>query len=263
VAHARRVGDENGRLWLEGWVAGILGALGEWDEAIALGELAMGESSLAAEPGFLGNLVFLYVERGERERVDELMAVVTAATDLNEIQARVTLRSLEALVHLRDGRPLDALAPAEEGWATRAQVGMHQALESLQIALECAFELGDREKVDRLLGDLEALPPGEATPAVRALGARFSARRAALDGDDTSADAGFVAAADIFREIEVPFDLAVVMFEHGQWLAGVGRRDEAQQLLDQVRGIFERLRAAPWLERLNAVELEPEPAAAG
>jgi len=258
VAHARRVGDETNRLWLEGWVAGILTALGEWDEAMAI---AMRDPVLLDGPGFLENLVFLHLERGERERVDELMAAVTAATDLNEIQERATLRGLEAVILLRDGRPLDALEPAEEGWATRAQLGMHFAVGQLQTALDCAFELRDRGKIDELLGDLEALPPGEATPAVRAIGARFSARRAALDGDGTSAEAGFVAAADIFREIEVPFDLAVVMLEHAEWLAAEGHAQEARALLDDARTIFERLRATPWLERVDRVELAPaEPA---
>jgi class 3 adenylate cyclase/tetratricopeptide (TPR) repeat protein len=257
VALARRVGDETNRLWLQGWVAGILLALGEWDESIALGE-----PLLLTEPGFLGNLVFVYLERGERERVDELMAVVTAETDLNEVQARAALRELEARVLLRDGKRLDALARAEEGWSTRTQQGLHPVIGHLQIALECAFELVDREKVDELLGDLEVLPPGEATPAVRALGARFSARRAALDGDDTSAGAGFIAAANILREIEIPFDLAVVLLEHGEWLSSTGRAAEAEPVLEAAREIFGRLRATPWLERLARIELAPpEPVA--
>ena len=42
---------------------------------------------------------------------------------------------------------------------------------------------------------------------------------------------------------------------------GEGRFDEAQPLLDEARAIFERLRATPWLERVDRVERAPaEPA---
>jgi class 3 adenylate cyclase/tetratricopeptide (TPR) repeat protein len=249
AARASRIGDETGRLWLEGWVTGVLVNLGEWDEAVA-----MRESLSSDEPGFIENFFFVALQRGERERVDELLAAAVAVTDPNEVQARAGLRGLEARVLLRDGRPLDALAPAEEGWAVRTQLGLHFAIEHLQTALECAFELGDREKIDELLGDFEALPPGDTTRAVRAMGARFGARRAALDGDDATASAGFLAAADILREIETPFELAVVRLEHGEWLMGAGRRDDAQPLLDEAREIFQRLRATPWLERVSAVD---------
>jgi hypothetical protein len=77
-----------------------------------------------------------------------------------------------------------------------------------------------------------------------------------LEGDTATAtaDAGFAAAAGILGEIEIPFDLAVVRLEHSEWLAASGRAEEAAPLLDEARGIFERLRAAPWLERLRRVE---------
>ena len=41
------------------------------------------------------------------------------------------------------------------------------------------------------------------------------------------------------------------MLEHGEWLAAHERLDHAQPLLEEAREIFERLQAAPWLERLQ------------
>ena len=117
--------------------------------------------------------------------------------------------------------------------------------------MQAAFELGDQAKIDELLAIIEQAPPGWLTRWLRAIGARFGARRAALQGDAAAAEAGFAAAAGIYREAEVPFELAVVLLEHAEWLAGEGRIDEAAPLAAEAREIFERLRATPYLERLD------------
>jgi hypothetical protein len=46
------------------------------------------------------------------------------------------------------------------------------------------------------------------------------------------------------------FDVAVALLEHGEWLIGQGRGNDAEPLLDEAQEIFERLPAAPWLERV-------------
>jgi hypothetical protein len=63
----------------------------------------------------------------------------------------------------------------------------------------------------------------------------------------------FKQAAGRFRELLVPFYLAVVRLEHAEWLTAQGGADEADQLLAEAREIFERLEATPWLERLDAL----------
>lgn len=37
--------------------------------------------------------------------------------------------------------------------------------------------------------------------------------------------------------------------DQAEWLAGVGRADQARSLFDETRGILEALEARPWLER--------------
>ena len=71
---------------------------------------------------------------------------------------------------------------------------------------------------------------------------RRAASAARLAGDQQSFEA---AAAERFRELGIPFWLAVTLLEHGE-LTG----DES--LLDEAREIFERLKATPWLERAGA-----------
>jgi hypothetical protein len=60
----------------------------------------------------------------------------------------------------------------------------------------------------------------------------------------------------------VPFWLGVTLLEHGEWLSTDGKASEARPMLEEARGIFERLHARPWLERLaRTVGSQPEPLA--
>ena len=65
--------------------------------------------------------------------------------------------------------------------------------------------------------------------------------RTRLDGDA----GGYLAAADGFRTLGLPFWLAVTLLEHAELTA-----DRAS--LDEARSIFEELKATPWLERAAA-----------
>ena len=52
----------------------------------------------------------------------------------------------------------------------------------------------------------------------------------------------------------MPFLLAVVQLEYGEWLNARGRpEDAAKPLLAEARETFERLQAQPWLDRVDAV----------
>ena len=89
-------------------------------------------------------------------------------------------------------------------------------------------------------GTIEAVPPGLRSPYLGAQALRFRARLAAEDDAPTL----FEAAAKRFRELKIPFWLAVTLLEHSE-LTG----DTA--LLDEAREIFEQLQASPWLARLE------------
>jgi tetratricopeptide (TPR) repeat protein len=249
----RKVGDRVELL--DGWTRGILVTLGEWDEALATVD--------PTDEGIWSRYLRAYVSlrRGEREEVARLLPAIEQDTDMNEVQGRAQLWELQANVFLAEGRAREALAAAEAALADRAALLNVSVSGPLVAALEAAFFLRDEAKIDELMAIVEELPPGELTPFGRAAGARFSGRRAALRGDPDTASTGFLAAARILEEIETPFDLAVVRLEHAEWLATEARGDEARPLLDEARQIFERLRATPWLERVERVEIaSAEPA---
>jgi hypothetical protein len=116
--------------------------------------------------------------------------------------------------------------------------------------LEAARALGDEQKLNELLGIVEALPPGLSAPFFEATAQRF---RGHLAGADPGADRHFTAAAAQLRALELPFHLAVVQLEHGEWLLARERQDDALLLLTEARETFEHLQAQPWLERADAV----------
>ena len=107
-------------------------------------------------------------------------------------------------------------------------------------ALEAAVAIDDRERAEQLLVQLDAMPPGRRPPFLDAHMHRFRGR---LAGDPAELDA----AAERFREIGIPFWLAVTLLEHGELTGDVS-------LLDEAREIFGRLEATPWLERVDAVQ---------
>jgi hypothetical protein len=119
--------------------------------------------------------------------------------------------------------------------------------------LEAALELDDVAKAEELLGIVESARPGLVSPYLRAHAARFAARLAARRGDDESVEPGFLAAQEGFRAMGTPFDLAVALVEHAEWLTGQRREAEAEANIAEAREIFERLGAKPWLERVSSL----------
>ena len=57
----------------------------------------------------------------------------------------------------------------------------------------------------------------------------------------------------ILRDLGIPFWLAVTQLEHAESLLRTGGPGDAGALIADARATFERLRAAPWLERVEAV----------
>jgi hypothetical protein len=58
-----------------------------------------------------------------------------------------------------------------------------------------------------------------------------------------------------FNDHMLPFDEALVSLEYGEWLVRRNRAEDAESLLDFARATFDRLGAAPLLQR--AVALAP------
>ena len=252
-ALARRVGSNRDIPQVLRWRSGLLLELGEWDDALAVRDeiLATGVDATWIRSSAATQVTPIFIFRGQFEEARDLLKAIEATTDPNEVQSVAFHRGVEALLLLAEGRPSDGLVSAEIVLARRAELGLGEVAGALDSALSAAFELGDDAKIDELLAIVEQAPPGQLTPFLRALGARCSARRAARQRDEVTASSGFSAAVAILRDLEMPFEVAVVLLEHAEWLARVGRIDEAAPLAAEAREIFERLRATPYIERVD------------
>jgi class 3 adenylate cyclase/tetratricopeptide (TPR) repeat protein len=252
AAIARRVGD---RVWESQLFAGpvsTLVLLGRWDDALAR-EAEIRAGTVSVEH-LLVHLVEIDCWRGNFEQARSRLEQSSGLKAHESMDYSTAYRLHEAQLQRTDGSLRAAQEALEPVLGARAELGITSLGVKLGFveALECAFELGDSDKLEDLLRIIESLRPGERPPLLDGHAARF---RAKLAGDAPAAERGFRRAAEIFRERGLVFWLAVTQLEHAEWLVGHARPAEAQPLLVEARETFERLEAKPWLERVDAVRI--------
>ncbi len=263
LALTRRKGDRSSEIaWLAGSVLSLL-ALGRWDQAIAWAGEARAMTDLRsipwAESGLL-DLAPIYVRRGELQAAEDLLRDLVHLRPSDNEEIAAAYACVEAEVQRAQGRPAEALERARMAAESGGQLALARQVvkRGLVQAIEAALDMEDTGTAEELMDVVRKSRPGLVTPYLRGHGARFAARLAAARGEDESVESGFRAAAEVFREIPMPFDLGVTLVEHAEWLSGQGRHDEAPPIVDETLEIFERLKATPWLER--AARLAPSPA---
>ncbi|HEX3237704.1 MAG TPA: adenylate/guanylate cyclase domain-containing protein [Gaiellaceae bacterium] len=254
LALARRIGHRGYEWFALSEMTHALTMLGRWHEAIArFGEIpeeTVGVDAQVLSP--LTGILDIHLHRGELDAARRLLARYAPFENAGDLQAYGSYQAAAAAVRLAEGDARSALAAADRSIDTRASHGIsaQNVKHSLVQAFEAALLLGDRPKAEQLVGIVEEQPPGLRGPLLEATAHRFRAR---LAGDDPGADRPFTAAAAQLRALDLPFHLAVVQVEHGEWLTARGRPDDAQPLLADARDTFDRLQAQPWLERVDAV----------
>jgi len=253
VPFTRRSGDRRGEWFALSERSYALSMLGRWDEAVARAA-ELPDERLGVDIGLLSvltGLLEIHLRRGELMQAQELLARFEELGRSDDVQTHGSVFGATSAVRLAEGRLREALAAAERAIDGRLTLGLgsQDVKQGYRHGLEAALALGDRETAERLLRIVEESPVGLRPPYLAAIAHRFRAR---LAGDGPEADRLFAAAAAQFTAIEVPFEEAVVLLEHGEWLARIGRPDEADELLARARETFERLRAVPWLERASA-----------
>ncbi|MGH7642687.1 MAG: ATP-binding protein [Candidatus Dormibacteria bacterium] len=260
---ARRAGD---RFWELDTLTGALDPLllvGRWDDALARAEEARGAEELASlewAEVYLAAMTFLHVPRGELEGAEQLLESLRWAGAAEDWQIRGEYSRARAELLRGQDRQAEALAELEAFLAIRSEMGVgltnSQVKRALVQAVENSLDLGNTAKADALLGIVRDAQPGQVTPLLRAQAARLAARHSAAIGEHEGVEHGFEAAESGFRDLGTPFELAVVLTEHSEWLVERGRQDRVGQLRAQAREIFARLGASPWLERLGPLAEE-------
>jgi hypothetical protein len=240
---ARRNGDRANEA---NFLAGPLSAqvlLGHWDEALA----RAAEVDRLPQAEWIRHTMLHLIEIDcWQGRISDARARIDAHADArssDDVQVFTGFDTHEAMVLRMEGKPRAALEAAERAVAGREALGITFLTVKLGVveALEAAFDLGETSKVQELLALIEGLRRGERPPMLDAHAHRFRGKLGDVEA--------FAAAAARFRELELPFWLALTELEHAEALLAQERTDEAEPLLEEARQIFERLGATPWLER--------------
>jgi tetratricopeptide (TPR) repeat protein len=251
LAQARRVGNRYWEISFLGQLYPFL-SLGEWDEALAMcAQLPIDDWASFRQAFATMPLVEATVlgHRGEVDRVQGMLARFEGMSSSGDEQERSAYRSGLARFQLASGNLGEALAAAEDAFASHVHFGFgaEQIKEAFATAGEAALRLGDVVKVSELVELVDGLPPGGTNLFLRAHSIRFRAHLA-WGTDPTEADRLFKLSAAYFRELSAPFPLAVVQTEHAELLLdGAG---DASELVAEATSVFERLGTEPWLERL-------------
>jgi predicted ATPase/DNA-binding SARP family transcriptional activator len=246
---SRQRGD---RSFEEAFLANVvwgLVLLGDWDGALRVVEDR--ETRQLAKPYvLLGPIPWLHVQRGELDEARGALEALRPLFAFENVQVRSGLDLSRAVVLRAEGRLEDALAAAEASFAARTMLGWRHGFVKLGFieAVEAAFALDDLDHVAELLAEWEPRA-ADRTPLIEAHLEQFTARLAVRRGDSDTVEPTLLRATERFRELSRPFYVAVALLEHGEWLAGQGRRDDAEPLLAEAGKILQRLEARPWFER--------------
>jgi ATP/maltotriose-dependent transcriptional regulator MalT len=211
--------------------------------------------------------VLVQVHRGQYDEASRMVDVYAPLQTSADLQEQACYGCGKAALLLARGDAEAALRLAEAAFDVRETMGIsvEYIKEAFAIAVQAALELGDVDTAESLIATVEGLPAGRSPQLLRAQADRFKALLAAQRNDAGEAERLFKNARRLFRELAIPFYVAVSELEQSEWLVAQGRGHEAEAMLAEAREIFERLDARPWLERLTRIspharESQPVPA---
>jgi class 3 adenylate cyclase/tetratricopeptide (TPR) repeat protein len=256
LALNRRLGYRQNEWMFLGQIYAFYGS-GEWDVAMELTDQIpkekIAEHRLSGA-AFLLVRPLIWMHRGDLDQAQESFEAFPEVTSSADIQERALHAAGRAALLLAQGNVAEALAVARQALEFRGMGIAHESgREGATVALEAAFRLGDHDALKGLLDWIDRIPRGMLPPYLEAQAIRYRAKLAAAGGDHASVEQGLKGAAGLFREIASPFHMAVTLLDHGEWLARSDRPDEAGPLLEEARTVFERLKASPWIERVEHV----------
>ena len=236
---------------------------GAWDDAFAVASESFPDGDLRSANPLLAAayLAKACLERGDdtgaRAWLARMPADLSESVDFANASIAFAANGLAAFL---DGKLEDGLAELTRAFdRSVAANSWVSAAASLSWAVDGAILLGEPTAAGRLPDLYDSVPTTVLTRAVRVLGGRARARRAAVTGaEDIAADA-FAEALAAARSLGLRWYLAPVLADYGLWLVECGRSDEAEPLLEEAHTLFEDMGARRWLERIAV--LRPEAAA--
>ena len=186
---------------------------GRWDETVATLE-DLTEEQIRSGAMFLSlltSVLELHIHRGQLEQAQRLFQLFSRLETTADVQEQGIYLSATAAIRRAEGRFEEALEAGARTLESMQILGAgHQVLkQGLVEGIEAALALGERERATELLATIDALPRGLRPPYLEAHAHRFRGR---LEDDA----ARYRAAAARFRDLNVPFWLAVTLLELGE-----------------------------------------------
>ena len=195
----------------------------------------------------LQSAVEVHIQRGELEARASVLSMFSRLEESSDLQELSSYLGSRAALHRAEGRFAEALADArgdlEAGLRMSDVSGAVRQAGHRRGARGGPCARGGSEGRGAPRSRSRAFPPGTRPPFLDAQANAVPAR--ASSGDPS----GFEAAAAAFREVGLPFWLAVALLEHGEL---DGRRGARSARRARSSRSCER---RPWLERLGAAAL--------
>ena len=237
---ARRRGDRTLEAVLMSQQPDGLYLAGRWDEAIDVIDALTDETY--AQVATLRTAVALpmariHVARGNLDAPKAMLDDLEG--NIHDHQELINAYSAKAIVSRGEGNYDEALTCVDRVLAFEDLVYALLRAEITAEGVEAALELGDLDRADRLVAEVEQAAPVKRSQYVEAHVARSRARILDARGD-AAADKGYRGAAGRFRELGIPFWLAVTLLEHAELLrdgeAAGARRRGAVEIFEALCG---------------------------
>jgi hypothetical protein len=244
-----------------GNLAQALLMLGDWDAAATELTHAADADGLADHELLACYRGWLAALRGDAETAE---TVLTGLQDLKTSEApqeKAVVSHLEAFIAAARHQPRDTLRCARATLAQASAIGISHELPrwAWPLATRAAHNLRDTATTRELLAQLDSHQPGHLAPMLWAERDLTGARLAANDSDAGAAEL-FSAAIATLREHSTLYHLGHGLLDYAQHLRLLGDDDAAGTAISEGRGIAQRLRCQPLLDR--AADLTPaEPSA--
>ena len=237
--------------------AEILQRRGEWSRAVQEAQLAMDRFDQGSGPGTAGPAFY---QKGE---VHRLRGEYAAAEEAYQASARAGFGPQPglALLRLAQGAGEDAAASMR-----RALAEAHEPLRRAQLLpayVHILLEVGDVKGAARACDELDEIVESWGGPVLEALAAQARGATKLSAGDPEGALLLLRRACQAWDSLEAPYDAAQLRVLLSAACRALGDREGATLELDAARATFERLGAAPELERLRDARTDGEATAHG
>jgi class 3 adenylate cyclase/predicted ATPase len=256
AGHLRRTGDRHYLAYAIANLTGALLRLGDWDAADEELTHAADADGLADVEYLNESRSWLAALRGDAHTAATMLAILPETMRASENPGnQADISTLEAFIAAARHLPHEALHHARAVLSLVGALGITQ--EDIQwawpLAARIAHDLGDTAALSELFALLDAYQPEQLPPMLRAERDLARARRAASHSDPAATEF-FAAAIASLRERSTPYHLAHGLLDQAADFASKEDMQAARAAIGEARGIAQRLRCQPLLDRVGTIQ---------